>query len=58
MIVLLQTYILRVIDFLREIGQTLRQTFVAMSEASEMLEIIDTPQEIQDKTDKKLKLQH
>lgn len=58
MIVLLQTYILRVIDFLREIGQTLRQTFVAISEASEMLEIIDTPHEIRDKTDKKLKLQH
>ncbi len=58
MIVLLQTYILRVIDFLREIGQTLRQTFVAISEASEMLEIIDTPHEIQDKSSKKLKLQH
>ncbi len=58
MIVLLQTYILRVIDFLREIGQTLRQTFVAISEASEMLEIIDMPHEIQDKTSKKLKLQH
>ena len=57
-IVLLQTYTLRVIDFLREIGQTLRHTFIAISEASEVLQIIDTPHEIQDKSSKKLKLQH
>ena len=55
-IVLLQTYTLRVIDFLREIGQTLRHTFIAISEASEILGIIDTPQEIQDKSNKKLKV--
>ena len=55
-IVLLQTYTLRVIDFLWEIGQTLRHTFIAISEASEILGIIDTPQEIQDKSDKKLKV--
>ena len=58
MIVLLQTYILRLIDFLRGIGQTLRHTFIAISEASEILQIIDTPHEIQDKSSKKLKLQH
>ena len=58
MIVLLQTYILRLIDFLWGIGQTLRHTFIAISEASEILEIIDTPHEIQDKSSKKLKLQH
>ena len=53
MIVLLQTYILRLIDFLWGIGQTLRHTFIAISEASEILKIIDTPHEIQDKSDKK-----
>lgn len=58
MIVLLQTYILRLIDFLWGIGQTLRHTFIAISEASEILQIIDTPHEIQDKNSKKLKLQH
>ena len=58
MIVLLQTYILRLIDFLWGIGQTLRHTFIAISEASEILEIIETPHEIQDKSSKKLKLQH
>ena len=57
-IVLLQTYILRLIDFLWGIGQTLRHTFIAISEASEILQIIDTPHEIQDKSSKKLKLQH
>jgi len=56
MIILLQAYILRVIDFLRGIVPTLRQTFVAMSEASEMLEIIDTPHEIQDNSSKRLKV--
>ena len=58
MIVLLQTYILRLIDFLWGIGQTLRHTFIAISEASEILGIIDTPHEIQDKSDKKLKVKH
>lgn len=58
MIVLLQTYILRLIDFLWGIGQTLRHTFIAISEASEILKIIDTPHEIQDKNDKKLKVKH
>ncbi len=58
MIVLLQTYILRLIDFLWGIGQTLRHTFIAISEASEILQIIDTLHEIQDKSSKKLKLQH
>ncbi len=58
MIVLLQTYVLRLIDFLWGIGQTLRHTFIAISEASEVLQIIDTPHEIQDKSSKKLKLQH
>ena len=58
MIVLLQTYILRLIDFLWGIGQTLRHTFIAISEASEILKIIDTPHEIQDKSDKKLKVKH
>lgn len=57
-IVLLQTYILRLIDFLWGIGQTLRHTFIAISEASEVLQIIDTPHEIQDKSSKKLNLQH
>lgn len=56
MIVLLQTYILRVIDFMRGIGQTLRHLFVAISEVSEILEIVETPHEIQDKSDKKLKV--
>ena len=56
MIVLLQTYILRLIDFLWGVGQTLRHTFIAISEASEILGIIDTPHEIQDKSDKKLKV--
>ena len=56
MIVLLQTYILRLIDFLWGIGQTLRHTFIAISEASEILGIIDTPHEIQDKSNKKLKV--
>lgn len=56
MIVLLQTYILRLIDFLWGIGQTLRHTFIAISEASEILKIIDTPHEIQDKSNKKLKV--
>ena len=56
MIVLLQTYILRLIDFLWGVGQTLRHTFIAISEASEILGIIDTPHEIQDKSNKKLKV--
>ncbi len=56
MIVLLQTYILRLIDFLWGVGQTLRHTFIAISEASEILGIIETPHEIQDKSNKKLKV--
>lgn len=56
MIVLLQTYILRVIDFMRGIGQTLRHLFVAISEVSEILEIVETPHEIQDKSNKNLKV--
>ena len=39
MIVLLQTYILRLIDFLWGIGQTLRHTFIAISEASKKLKV-------------------
>ncbi len=56
MIVLLQTYVLKIIDSVWWIGQTLRQIFRGITEIWEIVEIIDTPHEIQDKSSKKLKV--
>lgn len=56
MIVLLQTYVLKIIDFLWWVGQTLRQIFRGITEIGEVVEIVETPHEIQDKSDKKLKV--
>jgi ATP-binding cassette subfamily B protein len=55
-IVLLQTYILRIMDYLGNMGNTFRHFFKCMVEIGEVVEIIDTPHSIVDKSDKKLKV--
>lgn len=56
MIVLLQTYTFMVMDFLRGMGHTFRNIFKATSEAWEIIELIQTPHEINDTSDKKIRI--
>jgi ATP-binding cassette subfamily B protein len=51
--VLIQVYILGLIDQIWNIGNRLRQLYDAFADASEMIEILDTPLEIQDTMDAK-----
>ena len=55
-IVLIQTYVLKIIEELRGIGMTFRSFFRNISEIWEMVEILDTPHEVIDNSDKKLKV--
>ena len=55
-IVLIQTYVLKIIEELRSIGMTFRSFFRNISEIWEMVEILDTPHEVIDNSDKKLKV--
>lgn len=55
-IVLIQTYVLKIIEELRGIGMTFRSFFRNISEIWEMVEILDTPHEVIDNWDKKLKV--
>ncbi|HOG15078.1 MAG TPA: ABC transporter ATP-binding protein [Candidatus Absconditabacterales bacterium] len=56
MIVLLQAYVLRIVDFMRGIGQTLRRVFYSITEISEIVALVETIPDIQDKSDKELHL--
>lgn len=58
MIVLLQNYVGKIMDFLRGLGHTFRNTFRAVSEAGEILEIIQTPFQVIDQSNQKLKVLH
>ena len=55
-IVLIQTYVLKIIEELRGIGMTFRSFFRNISEIWEMVEILDTPHEVIDNSEKKLKV--
>lgn len=53
-IVLLQTYVLRVIDQVWSIGMTFRTFFRVVVEIAEVVELLDLPHQIVDKSQKKL----
>ena len=55
-IVLIQTYVLKIIEELRGIGMTFRSFFRNISEIWEIVEILDTPHEVIDNSDQKLKV--
>lgn len=55
-IVLLQTYVLTLIQQLGAMSHTFRNFFRCMAEIGEVVAIIDTPHSVIDKTDKKLKV--
>lgn len=55
-IVLLQTYVLRIMDYLWGMSHTFRAFFKCVSEIWEVVEIIDTPHSIIDHTNKKLRI--
>ncbi|MDR0860457.1 MAG: ABC transporter ATP-binding protein/permease [Candidatus Peribacteria bacterium] len=55
-IVLLQTYVARIIQYLGGMGNTFRHLFRSVAEIGEVVEIIDIPHSVVDKTDKKLKI--
>lgn len=52
--VLLQIYIFRLFDQLWSIGHIFRNMYKSFSESAEMIEILDTPHEIKDISDKEL----
>ena len=56
MIILLQMYVIRIMESLRSIGHTLRTFFRCIAEIGEVVEIINTPHSVVDTTDKKLKI--
>jgi ATP-binding cassette subfamily B protein len=49
-------YLIRIIDQMRGIGNIFRYLYESFSESAEMLEILDTPHEIVDKTNTELKV--
>ena len=55
-ILLIQIYVLRLFDRLSSIGNSIKRFYQVVSEASEMLEIMDTPHEIQNHTHNKIKV--
>lgn len=54
--VLLQIYLLKLMDQLRMMGNIFRHLYRWFSESAEMLEILDTPHEIKDKTDSGIRI--
>lgn len=55
-IILVQLYVIRISNQLSEIRHILKSLSRALWESTEMLEILNTPHEIQDLTDKKIKI--
>lgn len=55
-IILVQMYVMRISNQLSNVRYILRSMSQALWESTEMLEILNTPHEIQDKTNKKLKI--
>ena len=55
-ILLIQIYVLKLFDRLMFIGNSIKKFYQVISEASEMLEIMDTPHEIQNRTHNKMKV--
>ncbi|MDR2541724.1 MAG: hypothetical protein LBD11_08565 [Candidatus Peribacteria bacterium] len=55
-IVLLQSYVLQLIDELGNMSNAFRAFFRCTAEIGEIVEIVDTPHSVVDKTDKKLKV--
>ena len=53
---LITSYVLRIVDFMRWIGQTLRRVFYSITEISEIVALVETIPDIQDKSDKELHL--
>jgi len=51
MVVALQIYILQMFERIFFIGKAFKSLFSAITESAEMIEILDTPHEIQDKAD-------
>jgi len=56
-IILVQMYVMRISNQLSNVRYILRSMSQALWESTEMLEILNTPHEIQDHTNKKLKIQ-
>lgn len=56
-ILLVQMYVMKISEQLSNVRYILRSMSRALWESTEMLEILNTPHEIQDHTDKKLKIQ-
>lgn len=57
-IILVQMYVMRISNQLSNVRYILRSMSQALWESTEMLEILNTPHEIQDHTNKKLKIQN
>ncbi|MDO4713910.1 MAG: ABC transporter ATP-binding protein [bacterium] len=57
-IVLLQTYVLRVIDQVWSIGMTFRNFFRVVVEIDEVVELLEIPHQVQDYSDKNLNIHH
>ncbi|GHV25765.1 hypothetical protein FACS1894176_05120 [Bacteroidia bacterium] len=57
-IVLLQTYVARIIQYLGGMGNTFRHFFRSVAEIGEVVEIIDIPHSVVDNTNKKLKVKN
>ncbi len=55
-ILLIQIYVLKLFDRLMFIGNSIKKFYQTISEASEMLEIMHTPHEIQNRTHNKMKV--
>lgn len=55
-IILVQMYVMKISNQLSSVRQILKQLNRTLWESTEMLEILNTPHEIQDKTNKKLKI--
>ena len=56
-IILVQMYVMKIADQLSNVRHILKSVSRALWESTEMLEILNTPHEIQDHTNKKLKIQ-
>ena len=57
-IILVQMYVMRISNQLSNVRYILRSMSQALWESTEMLEILNTPHEVQDHTNKKLKIQN
>ena len=55
-ILLIQIYVLKLFDRLMFIGNSIKKFYQVISEASEMLDIMNTPHEIQNHTNHKIKV--